>query len=158
MQETNYELLASLRANVEALHAVTLEDAQLGWMSHPVATDAVDLGSVRLVPRFGVEQGLREDGSVKIRPVDHMSWSARGSSKRRRTKKVVKAESINGFCTVGEQMSHDHLDKLVALLRRCMLALGVVPWLWQADIKSAFRRIPLLGEHRWAAGMVVVFA
>ena len=156
-EESNRELLASLRedANAVALHAVTLEDAALGWMSDPVAIDAVDLGSVRLVPRFGVEQGLKEDGSVKIRPVDHMSWSAGGSLKRRRTKKEVKADSINGFCRVGEQMSHDHLDKLLALLRRCMLAFSVVPWLWQADIKSAFRRIPLLGEHRWAAGVFI---
>lgn len=104
------------------------------------------------MPRFGVAQGTHEDGSIKIRAVDHMSWSACGAQKRRRTKNEIKADSVNGSCTIPGQMKHDHLDKLLELLKCCKQGIGEVPALWQADIKSAFRRVPLLGEHMWAAG------
>ena len=30
----------------------------------------------------------------------------------------------------------------------------MVPGLWKADVDAAFRRIPLLAEHRWAAAVV----
>ena len=29
----------------------------------------------------------------------------------------------------------------------------VVPGIWKADIKAAFRRMPICKEHRWAAGI-----
>ena len=39
-----------------------------------------------MVPRFGVAQGLKPDGTAKIRAVDHFSWScAAGRKKRKRT-------------------------------------------------------------------------
>ena len=41
---------------------------------------------VLMVPRFGVAQGLKQDGTAKIRAVDHFSWScAAGRKKRKRT-------------------------------------------------------------------------
>ena len=50
-------------------------------------------------------------------------------------------------------MSHDHLDSLLQLLRLVFMLTGVVPWLWKADIDAAFRRVPLMGAHIWAAGV-----
>ena len=43
-------------------------------MSKPRPAVNVDLQQIRLCPRFAVEQGLRPDGSTKVRPVDHLSW------------------------------------------------------------------------------------
>ena len=68
-----------------------------------------DLENVRLHPRFGIEQGIKADGSVKVRPVDHYSWHAgHHHSKRRR-----KAASVNGHCLLTEKLSHDHVDDIV---------------------------------------------
>jgi len=106
-----------------------------------------------LVPRFGVEQGLKPDGSIKLRAVDHMSWSAAQGQKRKRSRNQIKEHSINGHCSVPAKVSHDHLDSLLQLLRVVFAKTGVVPWLWKADIDAAFRRVPLMGTHVWAAGV-----
>ena len=43
-------------------------------MSRPLPVEKAPLQSILLNPRFGVEQ-LKEDGSIKVRAVDHLSWS-----------------------------------------------------------------------------------
>jgi hypothetical protein len=139
----------------------------------------IALCQVRLVPRFGVEQvaipscsmhcvrcawyivcgadqGLKEDGSVKLRAVDHMSWS-HGPSKRKRTKKAVKADSVNGHYTPTVKITHDHLDGLLAAMRMHKQLIGSAPWLWKADVDSAFRRLPIRESHKWAAGVSYIF-
>ena len=68
-----------------------------------------DLENVRLHPRFGIEQGVKADGSVKVRPVDHYSWHAG----HRRSKRRRKAASVNGHCLLTEKLSHDHVDDIV---------------------------------------------
>ncbi len=85
----------------------------------------------------------------------------------------VNAASLNGHCSVLERVTHDHLDDMAAAMMKFMLIVGMVwhffrqtsahrpflaltaqvPGLWKADIDSAFRRIPLLGDHLWAAGV-----
>ena len=101
-------------------------------------------------------QGLKEDGSVKLRAVDHMSWS-HGPSKRRRTKKAVKAESVNGHYTPTAKITHDHLDDLLAAMRMHKRPVGSEPWLWKADVDSAFRRVPIRESHKWAGGVACIF-
>ena len=69
---------------------------------------------------------------MKIRTVDHFSWSASGG----RTKTNRKRESVNGHCGVPEAITHHHLDDLhaaMALFKRCVVA-GVEPdWAaWRA--------------------------
>ena len=105
---------------------------------------------MRLVPRFGIIQGTRQDGTIKVRPVDHFSWS-HGSRKRSRAE--VKADSINGHYNMPGSVAHDHLDDLLASMRLHFELIGDVPGLVTADIDSAFRRIPLRVQHRWAAGV-----
>jgi len=152
---SNAELLKSLREddNSHALHELAMDDFRLGRMSEPVHANSIDWSSVRLVPRFGVEQGLKPDGSAKIRAVDHMSWSASHGQKRKRTRGEIKQESINGQCVLPEKVSHDHLDKLLQLLRLVFQSSGEVPWLWKADVDAAFRRVPLASAHVWASGV-----
>ena len=139
-RESNSQLLASLRedANEDGLHELTKEDWQKSRMTRPLPASAYDLGQVRLheslrplgiclhdfltwqvrcVPRFGVEQGLKVDGSKKLRAVDHFSWSYQESGKRKRAKKEVKAASVNGHYDMPCAVEHDHLDQLLAALR-----------------------------------------
>ena len=130
-----------------------MEDHRLGRMSRPVHAQKINLSQARLVPRFGVEQGLKPDGTAKIRAVDNLSWSAAAGRSRKRSRGQMKEDSVNGSCTLPGKVSHDHLDSLLVLLRLVFEMTGVVPWLWKADVDAAFRRVPLLGAHVWAAGV-----
>jgi hypothetical protein len=152
---SNDMLLQSLREDEhsKALHHLALDDCALGRMSVPVPVEAVDLAEVRLVPRFGVVQGVKPDGQPKLRAVDHMSWSApTGPKKKKRTRREMKMESVNGHVHVPERVTHDHLDRFLALLILAKEVLGTIPHLWKADVDAAFRRVPLDAEHVWAAG------
>ena len=80
---------------------------------------------VLLVPRIAVEQGLRPDGSIKVRPVDHFSWSFNQSGKRR-TRTETKAGSVNGHYTMPGAVRHDHLDDLLSAMRMFWTILGQV--------------------------------
>ena len=75
-QTHNTELLPQLRedSNASELLRLASEDAKLGRMSFPKPAQADGMSEILLNPRFGVEQ-LKEDGSVKVRAVDHLSWS-----------------------------------------------------------------------------------
>ena len=150
--EHNRTLLATLKRDrhAGALLEITRADAELGRMSVPVPVSECDLESTLLHPRFAVEQGLKADGTCKLRPIDNFSWSAvgRGSKKKR------KAESLNGHCFLPEKVQHDHLDSLVNASRMFLEATGEVPALWKADVDAAFRRVPLRPHERWAAAVV----
>ena len=112
-----------------------------------------------------------QDGTKKIRPVDHLSWSCAPNRGRKRSRACAKAESINGHYTMPGEVTHDHLDDLLATMRMHFQLIGKVgglprspmrslkclplqaPGLVCADIDSAFRRLPLRKSHRWAAGV-----
>ena len=174
----NQELLGSLREdeNAAVLHQIAVDDARLGRMTPPTPASEVDLATVigvacecgllaplrtwcqvRLAPRFAVVQGVKPDGSAKVRAVDHMSWSAAGRKRRKRSRMEVKKASVNGSCSVPERVAHDHLDDLAATMHAFFLLFGVLPALWKADIDAAFRRIPLVREHVSAAGVAWLF-
>jgi len=118
----------------------------------------------------GAAATCRKDGTRKVRPVDHFSWAGGGAKQSRKRRRL---DSVNGRTAVPEAIRHDHLDDLagaMAELRRCVgcgrymrgftwahvwLArnVEVQPALWKLDIDSAFRRVPIAPEHRWAAGV-----
>ena len=154
----NQELFKSLREdeNSAELHRLTLEDHRLDRMSCPLPSADCDLSQIRLVPRFAVEQGMREDGTVKVRPVDNFSWSQRGATAGKRKRAEIKAASINGHFALPATVSHDHLDDLFASMKLFKQQTGEVPGLWKADVDAAFRRIPLRADHKWAAGITYV--
>ena len=54
------------------------------------------------VPRAPPCCGVRDDGSAKIRPVNHFSWSTEGRAKKR-----MKKGSINGVTEVPETVRHE---------------------------------------------------
>ena len=121
----------------EELHKATLADAAMGRMSQPrAAVDSqAELSQVLFHPRFGVEQGVRADGTVKVRPVDHFSWSnaPRGSRAQK------KAGSVNGSCALPESIAHDHLDSYAVAMHRFIELVDELPGQWKSDIDSAFR-------------------
>ena len=125
-------------------------------------------------PRFAVAQGVKPDGTEKVRAVDHFSWSFSNGQKKR-MRREVKSQSVNGHFTPDRAIKHDHLDDLLAAMKLlhettgqveafafamflCMRLAGLqVPRLWKADIDAAFRRVPLKESHKWAAAVAYMF-
>ena len=132
----------------EEFHQLVLKDAAQGWMSEPAKASEAFL-QARAVPGVGVQQGLKKDGSVKVRAVYNFSWSTPWpvDAVKRIPYKEAKARSVNGCTWLPEKLSHDHLDDLIWYCRQLVLTLGIVPALFKADVASAFRRIPLMPEH-----------
>ena len=85
-----------------------------------------------LASRFGVEQGLTDEGEVKVRPVDDLS-----------------ASGVNGCSVQVEKLTNDGVDVLFQVAKVFTERVGVVhPSLWKADIDSAYRRVPLKPSDR----------
>jgi len=181
---SNAALIGQLRADSNAceLLKLTRDDAALGRMTAPTPLsdhNAHLLPEVLLNPRFGVVKE-KENGEVKIRAVDHLSWSpgtVEAGDESRPSKRARRDSSVNGYTSPAEKMSHDTVDGLDAVLRHFFEVVGAVPgmfkvcvvvvWLKggvfcvvhalaQADIDSAFRRIPVAPEHRWACWIAFV--
>ena len=77
------------------------------------------------------------DGTTKLRPIDDFSRSG-----------------CNRATTVTEKLKYDSLDILIEALEQAHAKIGHVLHIWTVDIDSAFRRIPILPEHRqyaWVA-------
>ena len=90
---SNRQLLASLREgeHAQGLMELACLDASLGRMSDPIPAEQCCLDDVLLAPRFAVVQGVQADGSVKIRAVDHFSWSCTpDGAPTRRSKREMK--------------------------------------------------------------------
>ena len=142
---SNEVLLRGMKedANSSKLLEACRKDAAQGRMSWPAPIADCDLASVLLHPRFGVEQ-LKPDGSTKLRAADDFSWSASDSRK---------AHSVNGHTAPAEKLCHDTLDALASAMSLFVSSVGEIPGLLKADIDSAFRRIPIRADHRWACGV-----
>ena len=163
--EANRTLIRSLKEDTYGVELLeqTVADAKLGRMSHPVPggpillavvsrrarylrlpAEQCDLDSVRLHPRFSVEQGFKTDGSRKIRAVDHFSWSP-GASKNKGKRK---RGSVNGHTCLPEKVRHDHVDDLMAavmMFLRCGHSL-------RSTALSLFLTISLLQDIRKSTG------
>ena len=120
---SNEALIREMRADPEAetLLECTRADAALGRMTMPVPYKAEEWKNVLLHPRFSVTQA-REDGSVKVRPIDNLSWSTGASSKAE-----AKAGSVNGHVSPTEKLRHDTLDAFAAALCIFVALFGVCP-------------------------------
>ncbi len=171
-----WQVLAKLKEDLHEaeLLRLSLEDVEMGRMSGPFRAAEVDLAKAAVASRFNVEQGMRlcqcaanrmlvslllvagtrEDGSTKVRPIDHMTESL-----------------VNASTAQLEKLSTDTLDLLFEITRALRAGCEVhttanvvqraqlcfhFAWqepleLFKADIDSAFRRLPLLPEHRAAA-------
>ena len=61
---------------------------------------------------------------------------------------------MNGCTHIPETIKHDHLDDLVAVLKRSRALFAELPSMFKADIASAYRRMPIQPDHAWAAGVM----
>ena len=109
----------------------TRDDAELGRMSSPVPLDDPSCCQWLLARRFAVVQGS------KVRPCDDET-----------------ASGLNGACAASEKLSHDRVDSLVCAVDRFTASTGLPPYLYKADIDSAFRRVPVCPAERWLLGVV----
>ena len=137
--QSNAALLRELREDdgAQALLAMTREDVALDRMSEPVPAGEADLQRVLFNPRFGIEQ-VKEDGSCKVRAIDHLSWSPATAHAvgvgRKPIKRARKASSVNGHSSPAEKMSHDTLDALAAAMCKHVELIGEPPGLLKAGL------------------------
>ena len=120
-----------------------MAEASEGRMSMPCKWESWEEPGCLLQPRFAVQQ-TRVDGTIKLRSIDHFSWSP---------EKRGKLESVNGHVSVGEKLKHHTLDNLADAMRALHAATQEPVGLLKADIDSAFRRVPIAPGHRWACGV-----
>ena len=151
-EESNLQLIKKLRNDPweHELHRLALEDAELGRMTTPVPLSVEHVSEIKLHQRFGVEQGVKPNGEVKIRAVDNMSWGCAPEGQRPQKRP---RQSVNGCSGIPERIEHHHVDHLEAAIKLFVQLMGCVPGLIKADVNAAFRRIPLLPAHRWAAAI-----
>jgi len=133
--DKNVKLLKSLRPVPES-HAVELltqleAETKSGRMSGATAVEELDLSSVLLARRFGVDQGS------KLRAVDDET-----------------ANEVNQSCQPTEQLHNDSVDAFIELIKCFYRRCGVRPSLFKADVDAAYRRIPAKLEHRWLLWIV----
>ena len=104
---SNRKLLRELREgdHAQELLNVSLGDSELGRLSDLAFVEDFDTDNVLLHPRFAVAKG-KPDGSVKIRAVDHFSWSPHHE----------KEDSVNGYTFPAEKFKHETLDHLGATM------------------------------------------
>ena len=144
--DKNRKILEALKPddNAEELLKQCKTEYDLGQLGPVTKIEDLDLNNVTISPRFGVEQGLKPDGSLKLRPCDDLT---RGG--------------CNSATLPAEKFRYDSLDLLISVLRLAFdsffvspLLMGTGLKLWKADIDSAYRRIPILPEHRQFAWSV----
>ena len=158
--ESNQRLLQELRvdSHSEELLENMREDARKGLMTMPRKVESHVGIEYLLHPRFGVVQE-KSDGTCSCRAIDNLSWAAKLDSEmlesgwsRRTARKPL---SINGHTRLAEKLRHDTLDWLVAAMTLFFESCDQPPSLFKADIKSAFRLIPIAPEHRWSCGVAL---
>ena len=136
----NKKLVDTLREECrwsDSLMQLCKEDAQKGRMEMPRHAHEANLDQVTLSPRFAVIQGVKPDGSPKVRPVDDLTRS-----------------ECNAATEVTEKLAYESLDELLASARAIGTHVQKDLALWKADIDSAFRRIPIKPQHRQFAHIV----
>ena len=135
-EHDNANILQRLREDDNAIAILnqTSADANLGRMTPVVPCGDMDLSKVRISQRFAVEQGVRDDGTTKIRCVDSCTESG-----------------LNPCTEASEHLSPDNLDCLAEVMKSCWGMFDEVPHILKVDVDSAFRRVPIAPWDRWAA-------
>ena len=127
-------MLAALKSDphVHELAAEIESEAAVGRMRIPISIDMLDLERSVVARRFSLEQGLKRDGSIRIRSVDDETSCG--------TNLCVKP---------ADKLKRDGIDALAALAS-LLHSFGRREFsLWKADVKSAYRRVPVRLDQRW---------
>ena len=73
----NWQTLNELKPDKfgDALLQEIVEEARLGRVEEPKEVNEINLHQTLITKRFGIEQGMRKDGTTKIRAIDDASAS-----------------------------------------------------------------------------------
>ena len=129
----NWKTLSELRPDrfEDILLQEIVEEARLGRVEEPKEVNEINLHQTLITKRFGIEQGIRKDGTMKIRAIDDAS-----------------ASGLNGCCKPTEKLFCNNLDDLTETARLRHKQGETKLSFWKADIKAAFRRIPISAGQR----------
>ena len=119
----------------------TLEERSKGWLQGPLegGLNALQPGQT-LTRRFAVTQGLEEDGTPKVRPIDDFS-----------------ASHVNSTVTANERVTLHTLDDISATLAYFLSIAGDDVGLMgkSYDLKAAYKQLPLCKTMEDFAHIVV---
>jgi hypothetical protein len=138
----NRKLLASLKQDEFACELMDemYAEAAIGRVTYPVPIKHVDLECSVIARRFAIPKASGEDGEVTVRCVDDET-----------------ACGTNPCVKPAEKLKCDGIDSLVALLVILKkFGCGELS-LWKADIKAAYRRIPVKPEQRWLLWVALIY-
>ena len=142
LRAKNEQTIKSLKEDKHSkeLFQEILQELPEGRMTSPRSIDRKDFDRLLLARRFSVEQGMREDGSIKIRATDD------------------ETDSCLNLCTEGgDKIKCNGLDALVDAIHQYSFYNGGFKKLGlrKADIKSAYRRLPIKPDQRWMAWVIL---
>ena len=86
---------------------------------------------------ISLSAGTKDNGEPKLRAIDDFSRSM-----------------INSATSASEKLRCDSLDEFFAVLRKTATSFQGKLSMFKADIDSAYRRVPVLAEHRKHAAIV----
>ena len=139
----NRIILGKLKASDmdDEVYQMTCEDASKGWMSWPRRLRHADLADYALTRRLPVAEWREHVASYRTRIVDHATESLRNAATG----------------TAGQRLQSDTLELLFWLLSIFMLA-AVEPFLYKADVASAYRKVPIRPAHHQYSASVFSYA
>ena len=143
----NNVLVASLKEDEhsEALFRMASEDADLCRMTKPRPLKSADLCDFTLSPRFCIEQGVKRDGSPKLRAIDDLSRSG-----------------VNACTYPAEKLKCDTLDILFKTLKETSkyVQVGnsvVVPVSERLSCINSFIRVTTTSGRRTSQALTGLF-
>ena len=104
--------------HAEELFKTIIADSKLGRMTPPVRASAEACKDKILSPRFAVEQGLKPDGSLKIRPID--DFTASGCNAHTIPAEKLKCDTLDLSLASMRRMFEDGGGKVLVLRVECM--------------------------------------
>ena len=139
----NEQTIRNLKADkhAEFLLEEIIKDTEAGRMSGPYDVEACEIDNIVIAKRFAVEQGVKDDGSIKKRAIDDET-----------------ASGVNMCTEGGDKIICHSIDVLMQAIKLMGFREGGFKKLslWKADIKSAYRRIPIRPADRWLAWVALV--
>ena len=137
--QATFDSLKSSDCEDEMLVAAQ-DEAEKGWTWPPRPVQESDWWGYNWSRRIGVWEWREHLMKMRLRNVDDGT-----------------ASGVNPATGVYQTMQCDGIDVLVFIVL-LFLNSAVMPWLWKADIKSAFRRCPLRSAHQQFAAVVFLVA
>ena len=142
-KKANMETLKCLREDKHShrlLEEIQIESDE-GRMTSPRDVQVEDFENLLFAKRFSIEQGVKSDGSIKIRAIDDETLSG-----------------VNSCTQGGDKIRCSGMDALIRAVHAYSYYDGGFKklGLWKADIKSAYRRVPIRPDHRWLSWVALV--